>query len=84
MDEIKSSCALCESDSVLNLKLVDGKASTRGPQIKLGSEESYVPVCRTHYWEQLSDIDRPVSTEAQTCLRAVLLSRTTLEPIQKE
>lgn len=49
IEEVKVTCQYCQSKATFNLRLVDGKAVVDGPQIQLGADESYVPVCWKHY-----------------------------------
>ncbi len=49
IEEVKVTCVECGRKAVFNLRLVDGRAVTDGPQVQLGADESYVPVCWTHY-----------------------------------
>lgn len=47
--EIKITCSKCESKAVFNLRHHDGKKVVDGPQILLGTEDLYAPVCFKHY-----------------------------------
>jgi thymidine kinase len=58
IEEVKTTCAFCNSKAVMNLKLINGKATFAGPSIELGAEEKYLPVCYAHYRERLA-IDNP-------------------------
>lgn len=49
IEEIKTTCAFCNSKAILNLKLLDGEATLAGPSKQLGAEELYQPVCYQHY-----------------------------------
>ena len=49
IEEVKVTCYTCSRKAVFNLRLVDGKPSFEGPQVELGADEKYVPVCWTHY-----------------------------------
>lgn len=53
IEEVKTTCAACNSKATQNLKLVDGVASTAGPSKELGAEERYLPMCYRHYRERL-------------------------------
>lgn len=50
IEEVKVTCQYCGRKAVFNMRLVDGKAVTEGPQILLGADEEYVPVCGHHYF----------------------------------
>ncbi len=54
VEEVKTVCNYCNSKAVYNLKLLNGVPTTEGPQIDLGLEEKYLPVCGFHYERQLS------------------------------
>lgn len=54
VEEVKTTCAYCNSKAVMNLKLLDGKATMAGPTIELGAEEKYLPTCYSHYRERLA------------------------------
>lgn len=49
IEEVKVTCYECGKKAIFNLRLVDGKAVFEGPQIVLGADEKYVPVCAAHY-----------------------------------
>ena len=51
IEEVKVTCQYCSKKAICNLRFVNGTATTRGPQIQLGAEESYAPVCWGHYDE---------------------------------
>ncbi|MEZ4743504.1 MAG: thymidine kinase [Bdellovibrionota bacterium] len=55
IEEVKTVCNYCNSKAVYNLKLLNGNPTTEGPQIELGAEESYLPVCGNHYEMQFAD-----------------------------
>ncbi len=45
IEEIKVTCQYCQRKAVFNLRMVDGGAVTDGPQVLLGDEQTYAPVC---------------------------------------
>ena len=49
IEEIKTTCYHCNRKGIFNLKLIDGRPTMQGPQIELGLEEKYLPVCKTCY-----------------------------------
>jgi thymidine kinase len=53
IEEVKVTCQYCQKKATFNLRLVDGVAAIDGPQIQLGADECYVPVCWQHYDEQV-------------------------------
>lgn len=60
LEEIKVTCVRCHRKATCNLRLIDGIAAVDGPQVMLGGNEHYVPVCWSHYDE--------LTTEAQVQL----------------
>jgi thymidine kinase len=54
VEEIKTVCNYCNSKAVYNLKIINGDPTVDGPQIDLGAEEKYLPVCGFHYDRKLS------------------------------
>ena len=54
IEEVKTTCAWCNSKATQNLKLVDGIATNQGPAKELGGDERYQPVCYRHYQERLA------------------------------
>jgi thymidine kinase len=53
IEEIKTTCSLCNAKAILNLKHRDGVPTVDGPVIDLGAEEKYLPACHRCYHEQL-------------------------------
>ena len=53
IEEVKVTCYHCGRKAVFNLRLVDGRGVFEGPQVQLGADEKYVPVCWEHYRAQL-------------------------------
>ncbi len=51
IEEVKVTCYFCGRKAVFNLRLLDGEAVFDGPQVDLGADEKYVPVCWRHYRE---------------------------------
>lgn len=48
--EIKTSCSKCIKKATHNLRLIDDKPVYKGETIQIGGDESYMPVCRKHYY----------------------------------
>lgn len=48
-EEIKTTCVVCNGKGSFNLRHQDGQKIVDGPQIKLGTEDVYSPVCYRHY-----------------------------------
>lgn len=51
IEEVKVTCQYCAKKAICNLRFVNGTPTVVGPQIQLGAEESYAPVCWGHYDE---------------------------------
>ena len=49
IEEVKTTCAACTRKAVFNLRLADGRPTTRGPRVRLGGDGAYLPVCYAHY-----------------------------------
>jgi thymidine kinase len=51
IEEIKTICWYCNKKAIMNMRLDNGKPVFHGEQIKIGGNESYLPVCRKCYSE---------------------------------
>jgi len=51
LEEVKVTCQYCQKKAICNLRFVDGEPTLEGPQIQLGADEHYAPVCWSHYDE---------------------------------
>lgn len=51
IEEVKVTCQYCAKKAICNLRFVNGTPTTVGPQIQLGADEQYAPVCWAHYDE---------------------------------
>jgi thymidine kinase len=51
IEEVKVTCQYCGKKAICNLRFVNGEPTVEGPQIQLGADEHYAPVCWTHYDE---------------------------------
>ncbi|MAQ19054.1 MAG: thymidine kinase [Sandaracinus sp.] len=49
IEEVKVTCYYCGKKAVFNLRLADGHPVFDGPQVDLGADEKYVPVCWSDY-----------------------------------
>jgi thymidine kinase len=61
IEEVKVTCQYCQRKAICNLRFVNGAPTVEGPQIQLGAEESYAPVCWAHYDEATKQISAEVS-----------------------
>jgi thymidine kinase len=59
IEEVKVTCQYCARKAICNLRFVNGTPTVRGPQIQLGADEHYAPVCWHHYDEST----RPLATD---------------------
>lgn len=50
IDEIKTICQFCSKKATMVLRTEDGKPVYEGAQIQIGGNETYIPVCRKHYF----------------------------------
>lgn len=64
IEEVKVTCQFCKKKATFNLRLADGEAVTSGPQVQLGADDQYVPVCWSHYDQRTSAAQRPARAEA--------------------
>lgn len=55
IEEVKATCHFCHRKSIANLRHVDGKAVSEGPQVQLGADEQYYPVCYKCYRTQIRE-----------------------------
>lgn len=57
VEEIKTICWFCESKAIMNMRMHDGSPVYHGEQIQTGGNESYLPVCRKHYFDPPINIE---------------------------
>ena len=50
IDEIKTICQYCKKKATMVLRTLDGKPTYEGEQIQIGGNETYISVCRKHYF----------------------------------
>ena len=53
IEEVKATCYFCNKKSIMNLKYVNGIATSEGPSVELGAEEKYLPACSRCYTKEL-------------------------------
>jgi len=61
IEEVKVTCQYCAKKAICNLRFVNGTPTVRGPQIQLGADEQYAPVCWSHYDEATRPLTQEVS-----------------------
>jgi thymidine kinase len=61
IEEVKVTCQYCAKKAICNLRFVNGTPTVVGPQIQLGADEHYAPVCWAHYDEATKHVAAEVS-----------------------
>jgi len=59
IEEVKVTCQYCQKKAICNLRFVNGQPTVHGPQVQLGADESYAPVCWAHYDEATRHLALP-------------------------
>jgi thymidine kinase len=59
IEEVKVTCQYCQRKATCNLRFVNGQPTVHGPQVQLGADESYAPVCWAHYDEATRHLALP-------------------------
>lgn len=54
IEEVKATCHFCNRKSIMNLKHVNGVATSEGPSVELGAEEKYFPACYSCYSREIA------------------------------
>lgn len=68
IEEIKTTCHKCNKKAIMNLRQIDGRPTTTGPDIFIGAQE-YVQVCYRcfyHSFDAHSQAQEPVPTTSST------------------
>lgn len=60
IEELKTICEFGDK-ATMNLRVVDGNSVFEGEQISIGGNESYVPVCRKYYKQQLQQKNKSLT-----------------------
>lgn len=55
IEEIKTICWYCSKKAIMVLRMVEGEPVYEGEQLQIGGNESYIPVCRKHYFHPLKN-----------------------------
>ncbi len=66
IEEVKATCHYCNRKSIMNLKHVNGLATSEGPTVELGAEEKYFPTCYKCYRREL-DKARVARMQSASC-----------------
>ena len=61
IEEVKVTCQYCAKKAICNLRFVNGTPTVEGPQIQLGADEHYAPVCWEHYDEAVRELPAEAS-----------------------
>jgi thymidine kinase len=61
IEEVKVTCQYCAKKAICNLRFVNGSPTVVGPQVQLGADEHYAPVCWTHYDEATRHLSAELS-----------------------
>lgn len=69
IEEVKVTCQYCGKKAICNLRFVNGTPTVRGPQIQLGAEEHYAPVCWGHYDQATRQLAQDQSGAVGAALR---------------
>lgn len=51
IEEIKTICWYCSKKAIMVIRTIDGKPVYEGEQLQIGGNETYIPVCRKHYFK---------------------------------
>ncbi|MEX2805430.1 thymidine kinase [Streptococcus sp. H31] len=57
IEEIKTICQFCSKKATMVLRIENGRPVYDGEQIQIGGSESYIPVCRKHYFHPEIRVD---------------------------
>ena len=60
IEELKTICEFGDK-ATMNLRVVDGNPVFEGDQVSIGGNESYLPVCRKYYKQQLLKKDKTIT-----------------------
>src|SRR5438477_2327916 len=61
IEEVKVTCQYCAKKAICNLRFVNGAPTVVGPQVQLGADEHYAPVCWAHYDEATRTLAQDLS-----------------------
>lgn len=50
IEEIKTICWYCKKKAIMVIRTINGKPVYEGEQLQIGGNETYIPVCRKHYF----------------------------------
>jgi thymidine kinase len=58
IEEVKNTCHYCNRKAIFNMRTRAGMAVIEGPQIELGREDKYLPVCSSCYEARIQEAHR--------------------------
>ena len=58
IDEIKTICQFCSKKATMVLRTENGKPVYEVDQIQIGGNETYIPVCRKHYFNPMISTEK--------------------------
>ena len=63
-DEMREARTICHcgKKATMVVRMADGKPVTKGAQVQIGGNETYVSLCRRHWREAVGDRDRPTAS----------------------
>jgi len=61
IEEVKVTCQFCDKKAVFNLRHRGGRAVTDGPQVQLGADDDYAPVCWGCYAGRTAAAEAPAT-----------------------
>ncbi|MBX3727934.1 MAG: thymidine kinase [Candidatus Sumerlaeia bacterium] len=68
IEEVKTVCWFCNRKALMNLRVANGRPVREGEQILIGGNESYIPVCRRHFYSETLPWD-PAKTKREPAVQ---------------
>ena len=60
IEELKTICEFGDK-ATMNLRTINGESVFEGDQISIGGNESYIPVCRKYFKQELHKKDKTIT-----------------------
>lgn len=55
LEEVKTLCRFCDKKAIMNMRVDEnGKKMLEGEKVQIGGNESYMPVCRKHFFNPIN------------------------------
>jgi thymidine kinase len=64
IEEVKNTCHFCNKKATFNMRMREGLAVLEGPQVELGGEDKYHPVCAPCYRDKTKEAMLSANTHA--------------------